>query len=111
MRIRKLNKQNQKIVKGRSVINYKRCIITGATGILAISSIFMTVVAATSSVEVASLREKEKILFQEKRNMENIIAESLSINDLEAKSSEMGYKEPANLVYIPETETVAANLP
>lgn len=82
-----------------------------ATGILAASSIAMTVVAATSSVEVASLREKANQLSMEKRNMENTLAESLSISDLEEKSGEMGYARPANLVYIPETETVAANLP
>lgn len=80
-------------------------------GVLAASSVLMTVVAATSSVEVASLREKEKALLAEKRSMENTLAGSFSVNDLELKSSSMGYSKPSNLVYISGSEEVAINLP
>lgn len=80
-------------------------------GVLAVSSVFMTVVVATSSVEVASLREKEKILLAEKRNMENTLADSYSVSDLETKGGAMGYSKPSNLVYISGSEEVAINLP
>lgn len=80
-------------------------------GVLAASSVLMTVVAATSSVEVASLREKEKMLLTEKRNMENVLADSYSVSDLEVKSGTMGYSKPSNLVYISGSEEVAINLP
>ena len=111
--LKKLNKDKNKNMDRSSGIKVgaKRFILFAATGILAGSSIFMTVVAATSSVEVASLRERQKVLAAEKRNMENTLAESLSVSDLEEKSGDMGYTEPINLVYIKSSDTVAANLP
>lgn len=81
-------------------------------GVLAVSSIFMTVETATSGVEVSDLRQKEAELSMEKRNLEGTLMQSLSVNDLESKSGEMGFAKPTAMVYVSESqEAVAANLP
>lgn len=102
-----LSKNNQKI----KYFNAKHAVLFVVGCVLAASSILMTVVAATSSIEIASLREKEKTLLADKRTMENTLAGSLSVSDLEIKGGEMGYSKPLNLVYISGSEEVAINLP
>lgn len=99
--------QNNKESGGRAT----KLTLFAVAGILAISSIFMTVETATSSVEVSNLREKESQLLTERRNLENTLAQSLSMSDLQQKGSEMGYTEPANLVYVSGDSGAVAKLP
>lgn len=99
--------QNKKGGKGRVT----KCILFAVAATLALSSILMTVETATSSVEVSNLRDREKKLLNERRNLENVLAQSLSMNDLEQKGSEMGYAEPSNLVYLSGDSEVVAKLP
>jgi hypothetical protein len=80
-------------------------------GVLAISSILMTVETATSGVEVASLREKQSELSMEKRNLENTLVRSLSMSDLEQKGTELGYVKPMNTVYVSGSKEAVAKLP
>ncbi len=88
-----------------------KCILFAVAVFLALSSILMTVETATSSVEVSSLRDEESRLLAEKRNLENTLAQSLSMNDLQQKGSEMGYTQPTNLVYVTGGSEVVAKLP
>lgn len=107
MRKINLNKKDKNVVKK----DFKKYILFTVLGVLAMSSVFMTVETATSSVEVASLKQKEDTLSLEKRNLENTLAKSLSMSDLEEKSTEMGYTKPANMVYITGSKETAAKLP
>lgn len=104
----KLNNKNKKSEVKK---DYRKHILFTVGGILAISSIFMTVESATSSVEVSSLRQKEVELSLEKRNLENSLAKSLSISDLEEKGNELGYTVPSNMIYISGSKETAARLP
>lgn len=79
--------------------------------ILAVSSVLMTVETATSSTEVSKLREAETILINEKRSLENTLAQSLSMSDLRQRGNEMGYVEPSNLVYVSGSHETMARLP
>ena len=88
-------------------LSYKKYILIGFCGLLAASSIFMTVVSATSGAEVSDLQKKEAELADDKRNLENTLIKTLSISQLQAKGGELGYTKPASLVYIAPTETVA----
>lgn len=89
----------------------RKYILFTAAGILAVSSIFMTVESATSGVEVSSLRQKELELSMEKRNLETVLVKSLSISDLEQKGSEMGYTKPSQMVYVSGEGEAMAKLP
>ncbi|KKR90033.1 MAG: hypothetical protein UU51_C0013G0006 [Microgenomates group bacterium GW2011_GWC1_41_20] len=100
------NKENRTI--RRSLTKY---VLFTVAGILAISSIFMTVETATSSVEVSTLRQKEAELSMEKRNLENTLVRSLSMSDLEGKGNELGFTKPQAVVYVSGSEESVAKLP
>jgi len=87
--------------------NLKKYVLIGFCGLLAASSIFMTVVSATSGAEVSILQKKEAQLADDKRYLENSLVKTLSINQLEEKSNELGYMKPASLVYVTPPEAVA----
>ncbi len=89
----------------------RKYILFTVAGVLAVSSIFMTVETATSGVEVSSLRQKERELSMEKRNLENTLVKSLSVNGLEEKSSELGYTRPSKMVYVSQSQEAMAKLP
>ncbi|MGA2910769.1 MAG: hypothetical protein ABSE04_03180 [Candidatus Microgenomates bacterium] len=94
-------------IESRKTINLKKYILIGVCGILAISSVFMTVETATSGVEVSNLRDKEDQLSEQNRDLEDTLVKSLSISDLEQKSVEMGYIKPTTLVYVTPSQPVA----
>lgn len=89
------------------MIKIKKYILIGFFGALAISSVLMTVVSATSGVEVANLRKEEANLSDQKRYLENILVKTLSMNELQEKSGSLGYGRPVNLVYVALPEAVA----
>ena len=107
-------KRNKNINKKESWLRdlgLKKYILIVVAGILAISSIFMTVEGATSGVEVSKLRQKESELSMEKRNLEGTLVKSLSVNGLEQKSAELGYTKPGNMVYVSQSQEAMAKLP
>jgi hypothetical protein len=85
----------------------KKVILVGVCGILAVSSIFMTIETATSGVEVSNLQKEEAQLLGRKRSLEDTLVQSLSISELEEKSGEMGYTKPVTLVYPAPLQPVA----
>lgn len=91
--------------------NLTKYVLFTVAGILAVSSIFMTVETATSSVEVSNLRQKEAELSMEKRNLENTLVRSLSMNDLEVKGNELGFTKPLSVVFVSDSEESVAKLP
>lgn len=105
------NNNIRRLGKTREGKNITRYILFVVAGILAISSVLMTVEGATSSLEVSNLHEKERQLTLEKRSLEGNLVKSLSINDLGAKIGEMGYIKPGTLVYISQTQEAMAKLP
>jgi hypothetical protein len=87
--------------------NLKKYVLIGFCGLLAVSSVFMTVVSATSGPEVSVLQKQEAQLSDDKRNLENTLIKTLSISQLQVKGGELGYIKPASLVYVAPTEAVA----
>ncbi|EKE12210.1 MAG: hypothetical protein ACD_13C00254G0007 [uncultured bacterium] len=86
-------------------------VLFGVAGILAASSIFMTVETTTSSLEVSELRKKQSQLSNEKRNLENTLVRSLSMSDLEEKGSELGFVKPQQMVFVSDAKAAVAQLP
>lgn len=97
--------------KRTSAWKMKKYMLLAVGVVLVISSVFMTVETATSGVEVSNLRQKQRELSMEKRNLEGTLVRSLSINGLEEKSSEMGYVKPNTMVYVSQSQEAMAKLP
>jgi hypothetical protein len=87
--------------------NLKKYVLIGFCGLLAASSILMTVVSATSGAEVSSLQKQEALLLDYKRSLEDTLVKTLSINQLQEKGNQLGYVKPASLVYVAPPEAVA----
>ena len=87
--------------------NLKKYILIGVCGLLAVSSVFMTVVTATSGAEVSNLQKQEAELSDERMNLNNTLIKSLSMSQLQEKSNELGFSKPVGLVYVAAPEAVA----
>ena len=85
-------------------------ILIGVIGILAVSSIFLSIESAVTGSTVAGLERQEKNLLAQNRDLEASLVKTLSNSELQEKSSELGFSKPTNLVYINDTAPVA-NLP
>lgn len=107
-----MKKRNfRKEIKKSESKNLTKYVLFAVLGVLVVSSVFMTVETATSSVKVSDLREIGNELSLEKRNLESTLAKSLSMSDLEKKGSELGYVKPAGMVYISGNVEAVAKLP
>jgi len=89
------------------MISIKKYILIGLFGVLAISSVIMTVVSATSGAEISKLQKEEAKLTDEKRYLENMLVKTLSMSQLQEKSGSLGFGKPVNLVYVTQPEAVA----
>ena len=87
--------------------NYKKYILISFLGALTVSSVFMTVVTASSGAEVSNLQKEETRLADQKRYLEDTLVKTLSMNQLQEKSGSLGYQKPVNLVYVTPPEAVA----
>ena len=90
-----------------SMKNLNKYVLIIFCGLLIVSSVLMTVVSATSSAEVSNLQKKEAQLSDDKRNLEDTLVKTLSMNQLQEKGNELGYGVPENLVYVAPPEAVA----
>lgn len=86
---------------------FRNYILFGTFGILAVTSIFMTIETATSGVEISKLEKTEASLVQRKSDMEELLVKTLSLGELQAKSGALGFSKPVDLVYVTPTESVA----
>jgi len=89
------------------MLNLKKYILISLFGVLAASSVFMTVVGATSGAEISKLQKEETKLTDEKRYLENMLVKTLSMSQLQEKSGSLGFAKPVNMVYVTLPEAVA----
>jgi hypothetical protein len=85
----------------------KNYILIGICGILALSSILITVETATSGMEMSRLETKEAELIDQKRSFEASLVKSLSNAELQEKAESLGFVKPIDLVYITQESSVA----
>ncbi len=103
---------NNKSVKNKtSVKSVKNYILITLCGILAASSVFMTIETATSGAEVANLDKTEIELTNQKRALEENLVKGISMSSLEGKSAELGFIKPESLVYVAGNEASTAIAP
>jgi hypothetical protein len=87
--------------------NVRVYLLSGVCGILAVTSIFMTIESAASGSEMANLQNKETSLMEEQQQLQQNLVQNLSVNSLQEKSTELGFTKVTNLVYVSEGVTVA----
>lgn len=85
----------------------KSYILVGVAGVLALSSVFMTIETATSGIEVRKLEETESVLTAQKSELESRIAQTRSLAELQGQSGALGFVKPTDTVYITLDEPVA----
>jgi cell division protein FtsL len=85
----------------------KNIILITIMGILAVSSIFMTIETATTGVEIAELEKTESQLLSKKRDLEGSLVKTLSTTQLQEKSAELGFIKAIELVYVTDLKPVA----
>lgn len=76
-------------------------------GVLAVSSVVMTIESATSSLEMSKLEKTEIELLKYKRDLEESLVTSMSLSELQEQSVALGFAKAEELVYITQTESVA----
>ena len=97
-------------MKTKSFKNLRNYILIGVCGILAISSILMTIETATVGVEMSKIEKTQSLLLNQKRDLEETLVRTLSITELQQKGAELGFVKADNLVYVSSAEN-ASNTP
>lgn len=87
----------------------KTYLLIVSVAIFLVSSIYLTIQTVATGAEVARLESQQEILLSQKRELENSLVKSTSVNDIEKKSEEMGFIKPSNedIVYLFGDEAVA----
>ena len=86
----------------------KKYLFIGLIALFAVTSVFYTIEAVTSGVEVASLEKTNDGLIKQKTALEDSFVKTLSLNSLQEKSVELGFTKPANTIYVAGGEPVTA---
>lgn len=76
--------------------------------LFAVTSVFYTIEAVTSGVEVASLEKMNNGLIRQKSSLEDSFVKTLSLNNLQEKSIELGFTKPVSTIYVAGGESVTA---
>lgn len=95
------------IVSTTKKVSFRNIILMSVCGILALSSIFMTIETATSGLEIGKLEKTEVELANQKKDLEESLVKTLSVSELQEKSQGLGFTKPKNLVYVAPTAPVA----
>lgn len=85
----------------------KKVIITTLILFL-VSAVFMTIQAVMASAEASLLGKQELALIEQKNKLEDSYLEMVSVSDLGAKATDMGFIKPLDLVYFGGSTNVAS---
>ena len=75
--------------------------------VLVVLFTFLTVETATSGAVLAKLEDEESSLLQQNKELEEAIVKASSLNDLENRSSELGFAKSSQILYISGSSEVA----
>ncbi len=94
-----------------SIKSFKNYILIVVFGILVVSSVLITIDTAATGAEVANLQKTESKLTDQKRVLEESLVKGVSMAELQQKSIELGFVQPANLVYVSNSQDMSAITP
>lgn len=77
------------------------------TGLFLASSVFTAIQTATSGAELSILQKKEVALLESKRILSHNLASKTSLFESEAKSVELGFTKPNEIIYLTGEDGVA----
>ena len=90
------------------IFNHKtKVLVLSAFTIFALSAVLLTVETVSSGAEIANLEKTAKNLASQKRELEESFVKTISMGDLQEKSTEMGFVKAENLMYLSGREPVA----
>jgi cell division protein FtsB len=89
---------------------FRNYILLGVCGVLAISSVIMTIDVSATGAQISALQKKEEILLSENRVLEGELTKTSSVSGLQEKSAELGFVKPTETVYLSGVAPVA-NIP
>lgn len=69
--------------------------------------VFLTIELSTVGLKLTKLQEEESVLSEEKRNLEEEIAKSNSLNSFEETAENLGFLKPQKVIYITGDEGIA----
>lgn len=78
--------------------------------IFVISSVFITLETVSTGVEIAKLEKTSIDLKKQSIEANEILTKTISLNELQVKSNDLKYIEPAKLVYLNRNEPVVGLL-
>lgn len=107
----KSNISNSKPKISLNLKGLKIYILGGVCGLMAVTSIYMTIESSTNSAEFANLQNTEAQLLVRQQELQQTLVESLSINTLQEQSTELGFSKISNLVYVTNSEFVTNSEP
>jgi hypothetical protein len=81
-------------------------IISGA--VFVVSSVFLTIESVASGAEMASLRDREAELINQRQLLNEGFVKSISVSELQTQSESLGFVKPTNLIYVQEGSGVAS---
>lgn len=79
--------------------------------IFVVANVFYTIGIATSSAEVAKYERDEEELVSQNQSLGEQIMNKSSLRTIEITASELGFAKPQKVIYITQSEAVAARLP
>lgn len=96
--------------KTNLIKSYKNYVLIVICAALTIANVIITIGGAGSGATITNLQKQELSLSEQKRELQDQLVKSLSINDLQEKSDSLGFVKPDTEVYLPQAAPVA-NLP
>lgn len=75
--------------------------------VFAMSAVLITIETVSSGTEILALEKTAENLTSQKRELEESFVKTISMGDLQEKSTEMGFIKPENLMYLSKNESVA----
>jgi len=105
-----MKRNTKNIIKINLVSKFRNYILIGICGVLAIASVIMTIEVSASGAQIAGLQKKETELSAQKRVLEGELTKTSSMSELSAKSIELGFTKPVDIVYLSQGLPVA-NIP
>ena len=89
-------------------LNHKTKVLVLSTFVVfALSAVLITIETVSTGAEMASLEKTSNVLLAQRSELESSYVKSISMGDLQERSTELGFVKPENLIYLSGRDPVA----
>ncbi len=82
-------------------------VLVPTLALFVVAIVFFTIEVSTLGAQLAELENEETRLIKEKQELSVQLIDASSLSEIGEKAEDLGFKKPANIVYISEEEAVA----